>query len=1102
MKCPACETHNDVSHRYCVHCGARLDRACPSCHAPIVADASYCPRCGAGMSPAPHGHDASAGTPTRERSLTTERKHVSILFADLCNSLTLIDSDPEDAKHLLEGVLDAMSCAVRDHGGIVTQSMGDGIMALFGAPHALEDHALRACLAAKAMQDGIRAHARSAQTGIAIRTGICSGEVVVGTRGQGFDQQYTAFGRTAHLAARMEQMARPGKILIAEPTAGLVRRHVTLRPLGSTAVRGLAEPLCIYELESIDYAINAAARNAPTVPFVERESELAVFDHALRDAAAGRGRVIAVVGEPGIGKTRLVTHFITTRTRGDWLVLHSSGMSHLTPPPFGAVGDVLAGCFAVAQSQEAEPLSDRVARRLASLGVDCAKHLPALMSIFGLDPEGLWSDLPPEQKRRRIRQAVLDVLLAQSQEQPVLIWIDDLQWIDADSLEILSLVASSLTNLRLLLLIAHRSGYRHGWDENPNYIRTPLHSLRPDEAAAFLDRLVGTNAQLVGLRRELLHRTNGNPFFLEELVRDMVASGALEGTQGYYRMTERLREIPVPPTVQDVIAMRIDRLSAMDKRLLQSAAAIGYKVDRAVLANLVDLREEDLAAQIQTLESAEFLHVEIENGESVLVFNHALVHDVAYNSLLHREHKALHGRIVQTIERLHAHRLDECTEMLAFHAARAENWQLAVTCFRESGRQALWRSACRQAVEALERGLELVERLPPGDEATRIALDIRLDLRNALMPLGRHREILPHLQHAESLGRRCHDKRRLAQSCSYMAHYHWLMGNWESSIEVGELALRTAADLNDFGLCVVARFILGLAAYSVGDFPAAVRYLGQNREVLVEQRSGQRFGMFALPSVVSRGWMAWCQAELGQFEEALLPAREAKEIAASIGRPFDNVQANLGLGGVLLMKGHVNETIDLLETALCVCEEAEVHILLPRVAAALGYAFALDGQMGRALTLAQRALHEADDMRLAPMRTLCLRWICEVKLLSGHAEDSLAAAEEMLVECRKSGEKAHVAWAQYFKGASLANRAGESDLRPALATLEQAERLARRLGMRPLLAHVVRRRGELLSATGLAGTGESVLATARALYRELGMDSWLDRTGRDRARPG
>ena len=719
-------------------------------------------------------------------SLEGERKQVTVLFADLKGSMELLaDRDPEEARQLLDPVLERMMEAVHRYEGTVNQVMGDGIMALFGAPLAHEDHAVRACYAALRMQDAIGRYAEELRQrqglDVQIRVGLNSGEVVVRSIGSDLHMDYTAVGQTTHLAARMEQLARPGTTLLTGDTLRLVEGYVEVKPLGPVPVKGLQEPIEVYELRRagpLRSRLHAAAARGLT-RFVGREGELEQLRQALGRASGGHGQVVAIVGEPGVGKSRLVWEVTHSHRVHGWLVLQAGSVSYGKATSYLPVIDLLKSYFAIEDRDGPRAVREKLTGKLLTLDRAQEGSLPALLALLDVptdDPQ--WPTLDPPQRRRRTLDAVKRLLLRESQVQPLLVVFEDLHWIDSETQALLDGLVESLPAARLLLLVNYRPEYQHPWGSRTYYTQLRLDPLPPESAEELLGALLGPDAGLEPLKRVLIARTEGNPFFLEESVRALVETGALLGERGAYRLARPLPTIQVPATVQAVLAARIDRLSPGDKALLQTASVVGKDVPFALLQAIAEPAEDELHAAIGRLQAAEFLYEAGIFPDLEYTFKHALTHDVAYGSLLQDRRRTLHGRIVETIERLYPDRLAEHIERLAHHAVRGEAWEKAVTYLRQAGAKAFARSANREAVAYFEQALAALTHLPETRETREQAIDVRFDLRNALFPLAEFGRIEGYLREAETLARRLDDQRRLGWVSAYMCSHH--LADWRS----------------------------------------------------------------------------------------------------------------------------------------------------------------------------------------------------------------------------------------------------------------------------------------------------------------------------------
>ncbi|HEY7067126.1 MAG TPA: adenylate/guanylate cyclase domain-containing protein [Chloroflexota bacterium] len=852
MQCPQCQ-HENTGGKFCGECGARLELRCGACGEPNPLGNKFCQECGERLAAAPVPATPAVPSPVSytpqhlaERIISSrgalegERKQVTVLFADLKGSMELLaDRDPEEARRILDPVLERMMEAVHRYEGTVNQVMGDGIMALFGAPIAHEDHAVRACYAALRMQEAVKQNAeevwRAQNVRVQIRVGLNSGEVVVRSIGSDLRMDYTAVGQTTHLAARMEQLATPGSILLAPDTVELTEGYVQVTGLGPVEVKGLGEPVEVYELLGAGTArsrFQAAATRGLT-KFVGRDAELETLRRTLDQAGSGHGQVVALVGEPGVGKSRLVWEFTHSHRTQGWLVLASGSMSYGRATSYLPVIDLLKSYCGIEARDDQRRIREKVVGKLLSLDPASQPLLPALLALLDLpvdDP--IWQALDPPQRRQHTLDAVKRLLLRESQEQPVLLVFEDLHWIDAETQALVDSLVESLPTARLLLLVNYRPEYEHGWHRKTYYQQLRLDPLPAASAEALLDALVGQDGGLDALKRLLVERTEGNPFFLEESVRSLVETGSLTGLRGAYRLVKPLQNTQVPATVQAVLAARIDRLAPEDKRLLQAAAVIGKDVPYPLLQAIAELREEWLRQGLADLQTAELLYETSLFPDLEYTFKHALTHEVAYESLLQERRRALHARIVMAIETLYRDRLPEQAERLAHHAVRGELWDKAVTYLRQAGLKATARSAHREAVAYLEQALGALGHLPEQRETLEQAIDIRLDLRPALLMLGDQQRIVDHLRQAEPLAEALNDPRRRLRVAADLTAYLFHMGDHLRAVESAERALAAAVDLGDVALQVQLSERMGRAYRGLGDFPRAIECFARDAALL------------------------------------------------------------------------------------------------------------------------------------------------------------------------------------------------------------------------------------------------------------------------------
>ena len=733
-------------------------------------------------------------------ALEGERKQITVLFADLKGSMELLaNRDPEEARKILDPVLTLMMDAVHHFEGTVNQVMGDGIMALFGAPLAREDHAVRACYAALRMQDAVRRHSeelrRAHGVEVLIRIGINSGHVVVRSISGDLGMDYTAVGQPTHLAARMEQLAAPGSIRLTAETLRLAEDLVQATPLGSVPIKGVGEPIEVFELVGAGAArtrLEAAARRGLT-RFVGRTAELKQLGDALDRASQGHGQVVAVVGAPGVGKSRLfweLTH--SDRVLG-WLVLHTASVPYGKTTAYLPVIELLRGYFAIDGRDDPRKIREKVTRKVLTLAPALAPAVPALLALLDVPVgEGSWDAVDPRQRRQQTLEAVKRLLLRESKAQPLVLVFEDLHGIDSETQTLLDNLVESLPGARLVLLVNHRPEYQHAWAGKAYYGQLRIDPLPAESADALLDALLGSDVALGPLKQLLVERTEANPLFLEESVRALVETAALAGERGAYRLTRPVEHVAIPATVQAILAARIDRLAPAAKRLLQAAAVIGKDVPMPLLRAIADAPEHEVRAELTHLKAAEFLYETRLFPDVEYTFTHALTHEVAYEGLLHDRRRILHARITAALEQLAPERAAEQAERLAHQALRGELWDKAAAYLRQAGLRAMARAANRLAIAHLEQALGALRRLPESRETTELTIDIHLDLRNALLPLGEWARMGEHLHEAELLARALGDQQRLGRVAMFMVVQCLFTGDHDQAVRFGQEAVRSS----------------------------------------------------------------------------------------------------------------------------------------------------------------------------------------------------------------------------------------------------------------------------------------------------------------------
>jgi DNA-binding NtrC family response regulator/tetratricopeptide (TPR) repeat protein len=992
---------------------------------------------------------------------------------------------------------------VQGFGGVLLQRSPSLLTAAFGIPRTIDQLPQRAVQVALALRHQL-AQARTTEgreSCPVARLAIHLGQMLVELQADAPAPRGLAVGETLALPVRLLGLAAVGDVLVSPQVGRQVEGWFALE-LCEVALAG-ARPhrVSAYRVVGLDPQRFSLAGLGMRVhhQFIGRERELATLHELWARAERGRGQVVGIVGEPGVGKSRLLYEFrhqveaqVVRAPRGQGvLFLDGRGLAYGSLVPYFPLLDLLKAYFQINDRDVGTQLGDKITSKLGALDKALSATLPALLGLFEVpvaDPQ--WQALEPPQRRQRTLDALKHLLLRESQVQPLLLVIEDLHWIDTETQALLDRLVESLPSARALLLCSYRPEYQHGWGSRTYYTQLRIDPLPPERAGALLDALLGADASLQPLKALLIERTGGNPFFLEEIVQILVETEVLVGKRGAYRVHRRLPTIRVPTTVEAVLAARIDRLPPVAKQLLQTAAVIGTEVPFALLQAIATLPEAELHRGLEHLQVAEFLYETRLFPERVFTFKHALTHEVAYNSLLQERRRVLHGRILETLETLYAERLAEQVDRLAHHAVHGAVWDKALTYSRQAGARAASRSAYREAVGYFEQALAAPTQLPENRDRLEQAIDLRFDLRTVLFTLGEQGRIMAHLHDAETLAEALADQSRLGRVSVYMSAHFQSTGDQERAIVYGKRALDMAEALGDFALQVVSHLYLGASYLLLGDYPRADTPFKWNIQFLAGERLYERCGMAGVPAVMSRSWLLWSLAEQGEFAQGIALGEEGIRIAEAVGQAFSRIHIAHGVGRLYLRQGDFTKAIHILEGGLQLCQVGDVPLLFPTICSHLGYAYALSGRLAEAIPLLEQALEQATARELMRERVLRLVWLGEAYLLASRFDEATEFAAQALELSRGYKERGHEAWTLRLLG-EIARRYQSPDLDQTITYYRQALTLAGELGMRPLQAHCHLGLGTLYAGCNQRQQAHVALSAAIALYRAMDMTFWL-----------
>jgi class 3 adenylate cyclase/tetratricopeptide (TPR) repeat protein len=991
--CPSCRADNPPGMRFCGHCGAALDRRCPRCEAAAPAEFRFCGRCGERLDVAAAAEppaDARPYTPphlaaallSSAAAVEGERKLVTVLFCDVAGSTALAARLGPEAMHgLLSRFFEMALAEVHRYEGTINQFLGDGFMALFGAPVAHEDHARRAVLAALGLRSRLAAQqedlSREPGAALEVRMGVNTGLVVVGGIGDRLRMDYTAVGDTTNLAARLQQAAEPGALLISEATARLVEPHVRMRRLAPLPVKGKTEPLIAFRLLGQKQARHDRPRaTRQLTPFVGRRRELALLEELWRESAAGRGQVVGIAGPPGIGKTRLLHELRVRLERQGATWLRGGCESFGRRTPYLPLEQVLRAALRLEGALPLDRLAQRVRQAIAATELPEAEALSLLLRLLATTPNG---DRDTQGDRQRSFETLRQVLLAFSGQEPLVIEIEDLQWIDETSEDFLDLFVDALPQAPILLLLSYRSGYRPRWLERSCATQIPLRHLGPEESRHVLAGLWKSAAPIAGLVQQVLERSQGNPFFLEELGRSVQqGSGAAA----------------IPETVQGVLEARIDRLPDEHKRLLQAASVLGRELPADVLDRLWHAVREAPGAQLERLlhdlTRWELLYELPGTRPARYVFEHALTQEVAYQGLLSDRRRALHAAAARAFEAVHTGDLETVYDHLAHHYPRAGEPAPAVRYLALLADRAAHRTGFGEAVEILREAAGLAERLP-SDEADPILLDLAVETARWMVPLARFRDTLDLLDSHLPRIERLDDPARTARFRFWLAHTHSYLGQHADAARNARQAIAAAAEAGDAAIEGAALYVLSRDAFWAGRFVEGLEH--GERAVKRLREAGETWW---------EGQAHWVNGfhrfVLGRPRQALAAMRLVERISTRL----DDYRLDpaWSTGHFLAVLGEAQEGVEHCRRGLA---RARDPLNTAAALGFLGHAWLELGEPARAVEALESSTALLAESGFLPLHGWFLAFLGEAHLARGEREEARRVARQSLQVSRRGG---------------------------------------------------------------------------------------------------
>jgi class 3 adenylate cyclase/tetratricopeptide (TPR) repeat protein len=1135
VECPACHEDNPAGSRFCNGCGSSLATECQDCGHQNPPGAAFCNGCGASLGQPPSAtQEPRAYTPghlaeriLKSRSaLEGERKHVTVLFCDLADSTPLTESlDPEEMHSLMDRAFQLILEQVHRYEGTVNQFLGDGVMALFGAPLAIEDAPRCAVTAALGIQRALhplhvdvrKRYGRDFK----MRIGINSGPVVVGRIGDDLRMDYTAVGDTTILAERLEKLAMPGSVLVSDATEHQISSYFELEDLGAVSVKGKAQPVHTFEVvaaRSVAGRIEAAVAEGLT-PLVGRTRELETLTSAFEATRDGRGQIVFLVGEAGIGKSRLLHEFrgMLDDDSHTWILGRCA--SHARNTAYHAIVDAVRMAFGIQDADADDTVITKL--KTSPLTVDGLEWtVPFVCQLLSLPVDDEAAEaLDAASRRSETFRAIQALLFRAAAQSPVVLAIEDLHWIDHASEELLGFLAESVPASKLILLLTHRPGYAHPFGDRSYHIRLTVPPLSTREVGEIAGSVLKSAALPEALEELVGQKADGNPFFVEEVTKSLVEDGSLRRIDGGVELTRPLEDISVPDSIQDVLMARLDRLEDAPKYALQLAAVIGREFALRLWNRIFDA-EDGLDAVVEELRALELIYEKIGDPELAFRFKHALTCDVAYESVLRSRRKALHRIVGAAIQELYADRLGEHLPALAHHFRLGEDWELAFRYHTDASIKAAEAFANQSAAEHCRQALSVATHLEDVGAEELQALEERLagvsfclsDFGAAGDAYGRAAELAPQpLDRALDLGWAAwsfhwahdyvHDSQALDEALAFSRAHHLELGEALALLVKGFRAGTLEGDLDGFerlaeegarlrgdseALLVFTRLMEGYLSEWRGDYPRAIVCLAE----AVEVARRLHLAAFLMPAIWFQG-KAMCAH--GQYASGVAKLAEGLDLSERIGDRAHRTRILNTLGWCHAEFGAHERAAEYNEQSVELAAEMVELKLVPGAPELYGNASI--NLAGNRIALGE--LDGAEEI-LTPIREGIeasedpwMRWRYELHLLDASARLALARRDPEdalhLLDRELAGARHHSARKLEARALELRARAlVHLDRRPdAEEALRDAVVLSEQIGYRPVLWRSYSLQGELAQRGGDATRSRERRALARDLVDRL-----------------
>jgi class 3 adenylate cyclase/tetratricopeptide (TPR) repeat protein len=1028
MKCPKCQFENREGAKFCNECGYKFELTCPECGAANRVGSKFCDECGSKLSlpieqaPKDLSFDEkltkiqkylpkglTEKILSQRNRIEGERKQVTVMFCDMEGFTRLSELlGIEEAYAVMDKVYEILIHKVHDYGGTVNEMTGDGIMALFGAPIALEDASQRAIRSSLAIHremakfnDQLKQEKKDVSP-VKMRIGIHTGPVVVGTVGNDLRVEFKAVGDTVNLASRMEGQAQPGTTYITEDTFKLTEGLFRFEGLGRRVIKGKEEPVNVYRAiapSTMRTRFDVSAERGLT-PFAGRERELELLLDGLERSKAGRGQAFSIMSEAGVGKSRLLYEFRKAVASEDVTFLEGRCLSYSRGVAYHPIIDILKANFDIHEGDGDLEIREKVKRGLKMLGADEASTLPYLLELLAVKDSGIDKiPMSPEERKNRIVEALKRIVLKGSEIRPLIMAYEDLHWIDKSSEDQLKHLLESIPGARVLLIFTYRPEFVHTWGAKSYHSQVMLSRLSNRESLMMVSHLLGTEELDKELEEFILEKTEGIPFFIEELIKSLNDLKIITREDNRYRITKDIKEVVIPSTVQDVIMARVDSLPEGTKGMLQTISAVGREISYDLIKRITDLAEQELLSHLSVLKDAELLYERGIYPQSTYIFKHALTQEVAYDSLLLKKRKEIHAQIGGVIEALYPDRPEEYYELLAYHYGRSANADKAVKYLDLANQKAAKLNAMEEAKTYFDEGMALLDALPENKENRQRRISLLVNQGIVFLLLFKSPEYYDLLTRYEPTARELGNPELLG------AFYARL----DQAIHIFGKAAELCQGAGNAEDAAYAYVFWEFSHFDRGDFE---RVLALREDVLrtMEHQFNLRFHTFAL-SIASRAY-----ACLGRWDEAVEEAQKALSVAEEFS---DNslisfVAWNLSIA--YSWKGDLARAVEYGELSVQKAPTLGDKAWAQR---ALGWALCRAGEPNRGIELLTTVLPILRAGRFIPTEIPLMCFLGEGYWLAGEDDKARQTFEEGLEMAERYGVRYYAGFAHRLLGESL-----------------------------------------------------------------------------------